>query len=484
MKCPRCNSEVKKGAIFCTQCGNRLLDDDGKPLFDNSADVKGSADEGSVKVQGEDDCPAGNNSGESIKTEVRGNAGAAAAPLEPEQGKPVEKKKSKALYAVIAAVIVLIAFSVAFLVFFKDKPLKDTFIPKIAHKGEFRNIRMTKYFEKPSNEESDIYYSVKLDLQWPENINGGKVEPLQKAIIDKAFEYAGNDIDEVMTAYFKSYGKEIAQLPEISDSTYDQRYVSISVEKVSYVKDRYISFLISYCETAYGGSIHAADIRERYVNYDIKDSRALSLSDILVDNTPKADILNELKRSLSVDWTDIDRADELPDEVRLTENGLRFTFKNTVNETKHVELNLSNKYISPRIKELFQIKDEYNDTQSEGIEFLRNIYENYVFGRKDFDSIASDVCSEDIQQRMKDEYYYDCEDGDCYAVWLFRTNSQDGPGNSSEVKKIVAKDNGWFDVYYSDMGLEGQTSFKLLKVDGKMLIGEVFLDESYVPHYN
>lgn len=114
-----------------------------------------------------------------------------------------------------------------------------------------------------------------------------------------------------------------------------------------------------------------------------------------------------------------------------------------------------------------------------GIKMLRNLYDNYVFGNRDFSRIAHDICSENLLKRLKDAYDYDCEDGDCYAVWLFRTSCQDGPDEQSKVNSIIAKDHGWFDVTYSDMGQNGKTSLKLTEHHGKLLIDEIRPDKSY-----
>lgn len=73
-----------------------------------------------------------------------------------------------------------------------------------------------------------------------------------------------------MSEYFRLYGEEISELPEIGEATYDQRYITINIDSVAYIKDKYIAFSINYEETSYGGSINAADIWSKYVNYDIK----------------------------------------------------------------------------------------------------------------------------------------------------------------------------------------------------------------------
>ena len=50
MKCPKCNSEVKKGAFFCTQCGIRLFDDKGKYLFEKTTEADKNIDVDSMNV--------------------------------------------------------------------------------------------------------------------------------------------------------------------------------------------------------------------------------------------------------------------------------------------------------------------------------------------------------------------------------------------------------------------------------------------------
>ncbi|WP_300727499.1 hypothetical protein [uncultured Bacteroides sp.] len=116
------------------------------------------------------------------------------------------------------------------------------------------------------------------------------------------------------------------------------------------------------------------------------------------------------------------------------------------------------------------------------IGILQTIYKNYVFfGSKDFSEIAEKVCTPELCRSLKEDYLdnYECIDGDCYASWKFRTCSQDGPSDVSEVKKIVEKGDGWFDVYYSDLGIDGLTSIHFVKVNGKPMIDKIKLDKSY-----
>lgn len=487
MKCPKCNSDVKKGALFCTQCGVRLFDDANVSLG-TFVKMGTNIDAGPANILNEDNTSVGK---EIIKTPVEEQikANNITQSINAWNRKLKVGKKSKVLFisvGIIASLIVLIGVLLTYLNDnpSKNAPIKCNIRKSSLHKIQkdtLQNIQTTKYFVKRNDDNSNIYYSVELNLLWPNYLGEGDVEPLQRAIANKAFGLIGDNIDETIPAFFQSYGKEISELPPISETTYDQRYITINISKVSEVEGEYIAFSIYYMETAYGGSIHAADIWEKYVNYDIRNSKVLSLSDILIYNSEK-EVLDELKRSLSIDWDYVGTPNVLPEEALLTEKGLCFIFEG-FDGLERVEINLSNEYISSYVKQLFQIKEEYNEAKTEGIKFLENIYKEYIFGNQDFSSIASDICSKRILQRLKDESCNDCENGDCYALWLFRRNAQNESKGNSIVNNIIAKDNNWFDVYYSDMGLEGKTSFRLIEHDDKIIIDEIFVDKSYI-NYN
>lgn len=110
------------------------------------------------------------------------------------------------------------------------------------------------------------------------------------------------------------------------------------------------------------------------------------------------------------------------------------------------------------------------DSIKKEIDLIKDLYATYVFGKENFSTIAENICTPKILQKLKDDYYYDCEDGNCYAVWDFRTSYQDGPYDVSKVISIEVKDDGWFDVFYFDMGFKGTTSLKLIERDNKVLI--------------
>ena len=59
--------------------------------------------------------------------------------------------------------------------------------------------------------------------------------------------------------------------------------------------------------------------------------------------------------------------------------------------------------------------------------FIMKLYDDYVFGGEDFTPIARKFYTEKLRKQLSDAYGYDCLDGECYTIWLFRSGIQDGP---------------------------------------------------------
>ena len=101
---------------------------------------------------------------------------------------------------------------------------------------------------------------------------------------------------------------------------------------------------------------------------------------------------------------------------------------------------------------------EKSSEESEQIkDFLLNFYDNYIIGHRDFSEIQyhfSPSIVSTLQSAYQEEY-----DGMGYAIWLFRSGAQDGPGES-EVINIENNGDSWYTVYMSDMGFKGSCMFK------------------------
>ena len=104
---------------------------------------------------------------------------------------------------------------------------------------------------------------------------------------------------------------------------------------------------------------------------------------------------------------------------------------------------------------------------------LETFYNDYVFGNKDFSNIAKTICTPRLLQQLKDAYEYECESGDCYAIWLFRSGNQDGISNVSKVISVTDEGEGWNKVVYLDMGIEGATYIRLIEYGEIQLIDEI-----------
>lgn len=102
-------------------------------------------------------------------------------------------------------------------------------------------------------------------------------------------------------------------------------------------------------------------------------------------------------------------------------------------------------------------------------DFLTTLYDDYVFGNQDFSAIKTHF-SEDVLKRLKDEYEYDDEEG--YAVWLFKTDAQDGPSDVCQVSNVNKEENGWYAVEYVDMGIKGKCLFSVQLRDNEVFVSD------------
>lgn len=103
---------------------------------------------------------------------------------------------------------------------------------------------------------------------------------------------------------------------------------------------------------------------------------------------------------------------------------------------------------------------EKNALEAEDIELIKTIYKEGVFGTMPAAKAAKKYCGPAVLKRMADAFEYDCEDGDCYAIWELRTVAQDGDG-ASRVVSVDSKGDGWYSVKYLDQGYEGITDVKM-----------------------
>ena len=122
------------------------------------------------------------------------------------------------------------------------------------------------------------------------------------------------------------------------------------------------------------------------------------------------------------------------------------------------------------------IEDKVETTESVGVKeqslvkaFLQELYDKYVFGNDgvcNFEDIVEHF-SPKILTKLRNEFEYD---GGGYAVWLFRTGAQDGPEAKSEVISISTEGDGWYTVFFSDMGIKSSCRLQVKIVEGKVFV--------------
>lgn len=95
-------------------------------------------------------------------------------------------------------------------------------------------------------------------------------------------------------------------------------------------------------------------------------------------------------------------------------------------------------------------------------QFITDMYNNSRY--EDYDFLKAH-CTPSMLEFLADNYDYDCDNGDCYAGWMFRTDAQDGKGEGEQANGVVAVGDvgdGWYEYIFFDEGFRGVTRLKLL----------------------
>lgn len=104
------------------------------------------------------------------------------------------------------------------------------------------------------------------------------------------------------------------------------------------------------------------------------------------------------------------------------------------------------------------------------IKFITDMYNNTKYVD---DSFLESHCSEQMLKKLQEEYDYDCYEGNCYAVWLFRSGNQDGISDRNEIISVEALGGHWYRYDYYDMGYTGANKIKVIKQNGAFIIEDV-----------
>ncbi len=104
------------------------------------------------------------------------------------------------------------------------------------------------------------------------------------------------------------------------------------------------------------------------------------------------------------------------------------------------------------------------------IQFITDMYDNGKYTDYDF---LRKHCTDKMLQYLHDNYDYDCESGDCFAVWMFRSDEQDGPDEPNGIVSVEPKGDDWYLYTFYDMGFKGAHLIKIIDQDGQLMIDEL-----------
>ena len=104
------------------------------------------------------------------------------------------------------------------------------------------------------------------------------------------------------------------------------------------------------------------------------------------------------------------------------------------------------------------------------IEFLTDMYDNHKY--EDYDFLRAH-CTEKLLNKLSQKYDYECSQDVCYAIWLFRTQAQDGPSNRSEIVRVKPEGDGWYTYDFYDMGIKGRNRVRVFVKDGVVMMDDI-----------
>ena len=108
------------------------------------------------------------------------------------------------------------------------------------------------------------------------------------------------------------------------------------------------------------------------------------------------------------------------------------------------------------------------------VNFIKKLYNRYVFGGEDFAPVAHDYCTDKMCRFLIDSYEYDCPEGEeCYAVNMFRSEFQDGESDVCKLTSIIDLKNGWYRVRFVDLGNAASVRIKFVGSGSSFKIDEV-----------
>ena len=118
----------------------------------------------------------------------------------------------------------------------------------------------------------------------------------------------------------------------------------------------------------------------------------------------------------------------------------------------------------------------YNNTEADEIMIMEFIADMYNNNRYTDEAFLKEHCTENMMLQLKQDYEYE---GEGLATWDFRSDAQDGAGESRIIK--IESIDGRF--YYEgiDEGWKFRNILSAFVRDGKVMFDGITRDNTYIP---
>ena len=122
-----------------------------------------------------------------------------------------------------------------------------------------------------------------------------------------------------------------------------------------------------------------------------------------------------------------------------------------------------------------EVKDEQQSeaksVEDESIEtFFTEVFNKEYYNDEGF---IEKYCTDKMKKKLKEAYDYE---GEGYAVWLFRSDAQDGEGES-KLTKFTPEGGGWYRYEFDDRGTKGSHRIKFIVHETPRGNTETYIDD-------
>lgn len=119
---------------------------------------------------------------------------------------------------------------------------------------------------------------VRLDLEWPEQLNGSTLQPLQSHLCSRLFQTEGASLHSACQQFLEDMGTPLETVPE--DGSLKTYYVTCDLKEVAYDERGYVSLrAFRYVEPK--DTSERATLYQQLITYDLLNDRILTVADIL-----------------------------------------------------------------------------------------------------------------------------------------------------------------------------------------------------------